>query len=238
MTERELLAHNYRNGGNNYILLGNQKWIAFIKNVIRTKLIPQFGHKFNLIIYWYKNSNREDIDFVCIPYTALAHLLTDEHLSGLNSNRERWNFIIKDNLLCVHANTNYSIDISPYINKLENDKIASQTKEHGVEEGNYKYAIHKQIERNSEFINNYKKLRKLKDPMLKCDICGFSFVEKYGDIGDGFIEAHHKIPLSTLEESTITYQDDLILVCSNCHSMLHRSNPFLTIDQLTSILKH
>ncbi len=118
MKEQEIIQCNYRNGGNNYVLRGNQQWIAFTKNVIRTKLIPKFGNNFNLIVYWHKQPTGEEVDFICVPYSALSHLLVDTHITGLNTPRERWNFIIKDNLLCVHANTNFSIDITPYLNRM------------------------------------------------------------------------------------------------------------------------
>lgn len=230
MTEKDILKYNYTNGGNNYILLGNTKWIAFTKNVIQNKLIPKYGYKFNLIVYWQRSSNTDKVDFICVPYSVVSHLLVDEHLTGRDTPRERWTFIIKDNLFCVHANTNFSVDITPYLNHLnENNYLRSRTTEIlKAEEGKMKYILHKSFERNTALVNTLKAHRKQVDPMLRCEICGFSFIEKYGDIGDGCIEAHHKIPLSTLEESTITQENDLILVCSNCHRMLHRENSVLS----------
>ena len=55
-----------------------------------------------------------------------------------------------------------------------------------------------------------------------CEICGFSFVDKYGDIGKDFIEAHHIKPVSEMKEGESTNINDLVMVCSNCHSMIHR----------------
>lgn len=237
MTEKDILKFNYKNGGHNYILLGNRKWIAFTKNVIENTLLPKYGNNFNLVVYWYKTSYGEDVDFISVPYSVVSRLLTDEHITGRGTPKARWNFIIKDGLFCVHANTNFSIDISPYLNCMNLDSGSSSPKPwKGAKEGEKKYRLHKSFERDSSLVNNLKANRKQLDPMLRCEICGFSFIEKYGTIGDGFIEAHHKKPLSTLEESTITYEDDLILVCSNCHRMLHRSNPVLTSDELISKL--
>lgn len=232
MTETDILKYNYTKGGNNYVLLGNTKWIAFTKNVIQNKLILKYGNSFNLIVYWRNTTDTENVDFICVPYSAISHLLIDEHLTGRYSRRERWNFIIKDNLLCVHANSNFAIDITPYLNRMTEDHNALPTKIIEAEEGNIKYALHKYFERNAILVNNLKAHRKQTDPMLRCEICGFSFMEKYGDIGEGFIEAHHKIPLSTLEESANTRENDLILVCSNCHRMLHRTNSVLSADEL------
>ncbi len=53
-----------------------------------------------------------------------------------------------------------------------------------------------------------------------CECCSFDFVEAFGILGTGFIECHHKIPIANGQR--ITTLNDLALVCSNCHRMLHR----------------
>lgn len=238
MNKQELLQHNYTKGGNNYILLGNTKWIAFTRNIIDNKLKPKFGNDFNLIVYWSNGSEKDCVDYICVPYSKVSHLLTEEHLTGRNTNRERWNFIIKDGLFCVHANTKHSIKIASYLNK----EISSTEnhKQHNLsgKEGDIKLKLHKSIERNTKLITQLKRKRKQIDPLLHCDICGFSFMEKYGNIGDGFIEAHHILPLHKLGQATITKEDDLIFVCSNCHRMLHRTNSVLDYTKLQNIIQH
>ena len=60
----------------------------------------------------------------------------------------------------------------------------------------------------------------------KCAICGFDFEAKYGDVGKEFIEVHHIVPISSSEgEHEVDPIIDLIPVCSNCHSILHRRRP-------------
>lgn len=54
-----------------------------------------------------------------------------------------------------------------------------------------------------------------------CRVCGFHFAERYGDIGRGYAEAHHKVWLSSLTRQTINRPEDLVTVCANCHRMLH-----------------
>ncbi len=71
---------------------------------------------------------------------------------------------------------------------------------------------------------------------LACEACGFDFREVYGGLGDGFCEVHHRIPLSEAEADVETKLEDLGVVCSNYHSMLHRAEPFLTIEQLQAQL--
>lgn len=74
-----------------------------------------------------------------------------------------------------------------------------------------------------------------------CEICGMNFKEKYGEIGDGFIEVHHIIPISKIElEYEVDPEKDLIPVCSNCHSMLHRrfGGDFLTVNELKERIRN
>jgi 5-methylcytosine-specific restriction protein A len=62
-----------------------------------------------------------------------------------------------------------------------------------------------------------------------CKICGFDFEKIYGEIGKEFIEVHHIESITTLsrhdEYAGTNPIKDLIPVCSNCHSMLHRKRP-------------
>lgn len=66
---------------------------------------------------------------------------------------------------------------------------------------------------------------------LECEVCGFDFATRYGDLGTGFIEAHHILPLAAAGPAT-TRLADLALVCSNCHRMLHRAKPWMTPEEL------
>lgn len=73
-----------------------------------------------------------------------------------------------------------------------------------------------------------------------CHVCGIDFEDKYGKIGKSFIHVHHIIPLNEINEQYIVNPvTDLIPVCPNCHSMLHRKidNRYLTIDELKAIIK-
>ncbi len=81
------------------------------------------------------------------------------------------------------------------------------------------YVWHRRIERNSEASRVAKRSR---EP--RCEACGFSFSEAYGNIGGIFIEAHHLAPLSALRagEARVYSASDFALLCSNCHRMIHR----------------
>jgi predicted HNH restriction endonuclease len=71
---------------------------------------------------------------------------------------------------------------------------------------------------------------------LACEVCSFRFADSYGEVGAGFIEAHHIVPISELAHDSIVKLTDLVPVCSNCHSMLHRQRPWLRLDQLKEIV--
>lgn len=71
----------------------------------------------------------------------------------------------------------------------------------------------------------------------KCSICGFDFEERYGELGKDFIEVHHIIPISQRGgKYTLNPITDLIPVCSNCHSMIHRRKEPYDIDELKLIV--
>ena len=72
---------------------------------------------------------------------------------------------------------------------------------------------------------------------LVCEVCEFDFAIHYGDRGLGVIECHHTQPVETLPEGHNTHLDDLALVCSNCHRMIHRRRPWLSIAKLVALVK-
>jgi putative restriction endonuclease len=92
-------------------------------------------------------------------------------------------------------------------------------------------------ERNPRLVITAKALFKTKHGRLFCEACKFDFEKKYGSIGNGFIEVHHTIPVSELKRGAKTRIADLALVCSNCHRILHRRRPWLTIPALHKLLK-
>jgi hypothetical protein len=62
------------------------------------------------------------------------------------------------------------------------------------------------------------------DGRLRCEVpgCNFDFEERYGDIGKGFAHVHHLRPLSTASQARETRLSELVIVCANCHAMIHR----------------
>ena len=72
---------------------------------------------------------------------------------------------------------------------------------------------------------------------LRCLACGFDFFMAYGELGEGFIHVHHLRELSTIGATyKVNPIEDLRPVCPNCHAMLHRRKPALSIEDLQKLL--
>ena len=71
---------------------------------------------------------------------------------------------------------------------------------------------------------------------LYCEACFFDFDRTYPQHGKGYIECHHIKPLSDLRPGEVTTLDDLALLCSNCHRMVHYRRPWLDMRNLVQIL--
>lgn len=97
-------------------------------------------------------------------------------------------------------------------------------------EGGKKVATHIRKERNARLVKA-KKQKVLKETgKLVCEACGFDFEATYNGIGKGFCEVHHKKPLSEVEREVETSLEDLAILCSNCHRMIHKTNPLASIE--------
>jgi 5-methylcytosine-specific restriction protein A len=72
---------------------------------------------------------------------------------------------------------------------------------------------------------------------LACEVCGFDFLSIYGELGRGFSECHHIVPLSEVVHQRKTRLTDLAIVCANCHRMLHRVRPVMSIASLRCLLE-
>ena len=108
-----------------------------------------------------------------------------------------------------------SKDLLPTVNTAEEDD------EKGLEhEDLTKLKEHKRIERNRKLAIKAKKIHG-----YVCQACGFDFEKEFGEIGKGFIEAHHLTPLYKLKGQKIALdpKKDFAVLCSNCHRMIHKT---------------
>jgi 5-methylcytosine-specific restriction protein A len=66
-----------------------------------------------------------------------------------------------------------------------------------------------------------------------CSVCGFNFEKVYGPLGENYIEVHHLRPVADIgEEYLIDPIKHLRPVCANCHRMLHKQRPPLSVEEL------
>ena len=104
-------------------------------------------------------------------------------------------------------------------------------------EGRRKLIQHVTRERNVQVIKKAKENFKSKNNRLYCEICGFDFENQYGKIGRDYIEGHHILPISQIvTEYNIIRPEEIALVCSNCHRILHRKKPWLTVEELKKLI--
>ena len=91
-------------------------------------------------------------------------------------------------------------------------------------------------------INSYERNIEAREKCIEhfgtnCQVCNFNFQEKFGNLGKNFIHVHHKIEISTIgKEYLINPITDLIPVCPNCHSMLHKRKPAFSIKELKQFM--
>lgn len=91
--------------------------------------------------------------------------------------------------------------------------LASTQDELQFQEGERKYVTHLMAERSRSVVKALKEIQE-----WVCDICGFDFLSRYGV---PYIEAHHKVPISTYSSSYKVSPSDLALLCPNCHKAVH-----------------
>lgn len=111
------------------------------------------------------------------------------------------------------------------------------TVDYEIAEGRLLTRIHRYRERDGGIVARKKRQAMSVHGRLSCDGCSFDFADSYGACGKGFIECHHTKPVSQMRNGETTRLTDLALVCSNCHRMIHRRVPWLTIDNLRNILR-
>ena len=95
------------------------------------------------------------------------------------------------------------------------------------------------------YSTKYERNKTLRDKAIKihgytCIGCGFNFKENYGLWGEGYIHVHHLKPISTNDQDArqlVDAKTDLVVVCANCHSMIHRrKDKLLSIEELKTMV--
>ena len=165
---------------------------------------------------------------MCIPYLNLFFFyykipngFYKELQNGLNTNRSK------------------QIIVEPKLPDQLQPSSSSEPAQNtfAVTEGREKLLIHIERERNPKIIKQKKKRILSETGKLSCEVCKFDFVSLYGELGNGFCEVHHKNPLAEVDNETQTSLEDLAIVCANCHRMIHRSQPMMSIKEIIKYLE-
>jgi len=95
-----------------------------------------------------------------------------------------------------------------------------------------RYGVHKRIERDKKISKEVKQRQG-----FTCLACGFNFEKIFGPIGRGYIEAHHVLPISKAADKKreVNFFKDFLVLCSNCHRMIHRLGEPWSISRLDDL---
>lgn len=91
-------------------------------------------------------------------------------------------------------------------------------------------------------VNAYERSLKARHQCLEhygtdCVVCNFNYGERYGSVGEGYIQVHHLKPLSQIKELyEVDPIEDLRPVCANCHAIIHRRTPPYTIEEVQQFI--
>lgn len=92
--------------------------------------------------------------------------------------------------------------------------------------------LHCVRERNRTVVERKKAQVLAERGRLACEVCGFDFEEVYGELGRGFAECHHLLPLAEGAFVRTTRLSDLAVLCANCHRVIHRVWPSMSVSEL------
>jgi hypothetical protein len=71
-----------------------------------------------------------------------------------------------------------------------------------------------------------------------CRGCDMDFVTRYGERGRDFMHVHHLLPLKQIKKAyKVDPIEDLRPICPNCHAMIHRREPMLSIEELRAMIR-
>jgi len=99
-------------------------------------------------------------------------------------------------------------------------------------------ALYSEGSKKTIVVNAYERSHAAKTQCLRqhgrtCVVCKVDMGVIYGEIGRGFVHVHHLNPVAGRGGAyKLDAVKDLRPVCPNCHAMLHRENPPLSIEQL------
>lgn len=194
----------------------------------------------------YRTKTTDPHDHYVLPFALMNTFLTEATAPPRKDGTRRWELTLprSGRFHVTHGDT---VDVRSYhgtplrgqSEHMSEEAIADEEAAAYFEahEGRCFWVRHRQRERDRSLVAEAKARAGGAAQGLACRACGFDFERTYGELGMGFIEIHHGVALATYaDEGGATRIEDLVAVCSNCHRMLHRRRPWLTVSGLTSLL--
>ena len=224
--------------------------------VVWTAKRPKVG---TVIVGWYKNAtvHRNPIQWLKDKKSAYYNILAsvnDTTLLPINERefsipRKKPGFMGKKNIwyankdyLKVKHEVNHEVknkvdrEVKQFVSKVKKyiDRRIPQISDvdKSAIEGGLKMGSHFYRERSAKLVNAKKDEVFERDGKLCCEVCSFDFAATYGKFDKRYCEAHHKVALSEYDGEAETTSDDLAIVCSNCHRIIHLHDPMLDIEEL------
>lgn len=137
-------------------------------------------------------------------------------------------------IISKYTDINFKINTVVFNDLISEDTASSDTNTTQTE-GGIKVRISKTIERSAKL-----RQKALKIHGYFCQACGFDFEKHYGSWGKEYAEVHHIIPLAELEgrQTETIPETDLVILCANCHRMVHRKKGItLSLEELKAKLQ-
>ncbi|MGP9507001.1 HNH endonuclease, partial [Psychrobacter sp. AOP7-D1-15] len=186
-----------------------------------------------------KESSKNDFfatitDFIPFEEAVLAKSDSD-YLETIPDSRKSnyW----RDGVRAIDEETYHLISSKATPNKVSEQKTAYISDKTG---GDFQDSLESfsEGEKSKRYVTKYERNPKYRKQAIaihgnSCAACGFNFGNFYGEYAEGFIHVHHIIPVSEFDTpKDIDPETDLIPLCANCHSVVHRKK-----DKTLSILE-
>ena len=202
---------------------GNKAISEYINTIVANKKLS-FNKKLDTIDITKNDTVQNDNKTYTVQETEILKTLNFEEKSNLSDN---------DNLEHITAKV-------PTKSRHKDNRVIIKSSEKLIQESTEELfeGVKKTVK-----VNSYERNPKARQLCVKywkaiCAVCEIDFEKTYGEIGKGFIHVHHLTPVSQIGETyKIDPIIDLIPVCPNCHSMLHKCEPPLTIEELKMKMK-
>ena len=102
-------------------------------------------------------------------------------------------------------------------------------------EGAKSLAKHLRRERSPVLVEAKRRAFRNEHGSLSCQACSLAESNLPKGLGEACFEVHHLEALAGRHNASATRLDDLAIVCANCHRMIHRTQPMLSIEHLSHI---